>query len=249
LQNDYNALQSNYNSLQSNYNSLQSQYNSLNNSYNSLQSDFTSYKQKVEIRYGWGKNATHFVTPNNPDVIAYKNDILSLYETPSDGILSWDDIDAIFDWIWWDTWYNYDTYIDTSTGYFYGEFWQYPNETLANIEDVYGWFSLGDCEDFTVLMASLCKAEENVNTVWCAEVTLINNSIEYPHACIFVDDGNLMRIYDPTNNYTSGGGLSEQVALHQYTVWWGVDSIRVDAIFNENQYIEFNSNIEFFTFF
>ena len=73
--------------------------------------------------------------------------------------------------------------------------------------------------------------------------------MEYSHACIFVDDGDFMRIYDPTNNYTSGISLPEQDALNQYATWWGVDSIRVDAIFNENQYIEFDNNQEFFDFF
>ncbi|MHA1337866.1 MAG: hypothetical protein ACTSPW_19350 [Promethearchaeota archaeon] len=75
-------------------------------------------------------------------------------------------------------------------------------------------------------------------------------SEEYEHVCIFIDvDGNKLYIYDPTANYTSGVSLSEQTALNQYLSFWGVDSIRVDAIFNENQYIEFDSNQEFFNFF
>ena len=247
LQSQYSNLQQNYSDLQDSYIELQSSYNSLETNYNSLQNEFSSYKRMIEIRYGLRENATCFVTPNDMDVINYKNLILESYGIPSDGILSWDDIDAIFDWIWWNTWYNYDTYIDDNTGYFYGEFWQYPNETLYNTDD---WgYMLGDCEDFTVLMASLCKAEENVNWLWCAEITLTINSTEYRHACIFIDDGSLMRIYDPTNNYTTGVSLPEQDALNQYASFWGADSIQVDAIFNENQYIEFDNNQEFFTFF
>jgi len=253
LQNDYNTLRSNYNSLQSNYNSLQLQYNSLNNNYNSLQNDFISYKQRVEVRYGWGENATHFVTPNDPDVISTKNSIIY-----SNGILSWTDMNAIFDWVWQNSWYNYDTNIWTGDGSFYGEFWKYPNETLSHMEVIpfyvpyYGgdYAYLGDCEDFSVLMASLCKAEENVDWLWCVEVTIVDGLEESGHACIFIDvDGNELYIYDPTNNYTSGISLSEQNALNQYRSFWGADSITVDAIFDENQYIEFNSNQEFFNFF
>ena len=197
----------------------------------------------IEVRYGIGENATHFITPDNPDVIAYKDYIIS-----SDGVLSWEDMDTIFDWIWWNTHYNYDTYVNVDNGYFFGEFWQYPNETLSNMDE---WgYSLGDCEDFAVLMASLCKAEENVDWLWCAELTLVDDGIEYGHACIFIDvAGDKMYIYDPTWNWTSRTSKPEQNALAQYISENGFDSVTVNAIFNEDVYIPFNNNQEFFDFF
>jgi len=242
LRNDYNTLQSNYNSLQSNYNSLQSQYNSLNNNYNTLQNDFTSYQQRVEVRYGLGENATRFVTPNDPDVISYKDYILSLYGTPSNGILSWTDMDAINEWVADNIEYNHDTYIDKSTGGFYEDFWQYPSETLEN--------RFGDCEDHALLMASLCKAEENVGYLWCAWVILEYGGEQSGHICIFLNvEGDEMYIYDPTWGWESGTTKSEPDALNQYISENGFDSIQVYEIFDENDYYKFNSNQEFFDLF
>jgi len=252
LQSNYNSLQSQYNSLQSDYNALNSQYTSLNNNYNSLQNNFTSYKQIVEVRYGWGENATRFVTPNDPDVVGQMESIIS-----SDDMLSSLDIHKMNQWVYDNIEYNSDTntwpkdasmYYDMYRGGFYGEFWQYPNETLEHM-----W---GDCEDNAVLLLSLCKAEENIGNIWCAEVEFgyqltIGHAF---HACVLVDEGDNISIYDPTwgweiYNVAKQDALDAYLDEYNSQLWWEEYHISINRIFNEEENIEFNSNQEFFNFF
>lgn len=107
----------------------------------------------------------------------------------------------------------------------------------------------GDCEDFATLMVSLGKAEQNVDWLWCADVTLTDVNGSFCHACVFADVGDEMRIYDPTGGWYTENSYSEDYALNNYITENDFYSIEVNRIFNENSYVEFGNNQEFYDYF
>lgn len=243
LKNNYDSLSSNYNSLQTNYNSLQSNYNSLQNNFNSVQSSYNSYKRTVEVRWGQGADCEQFVTPKDPSVISATIGVLG---HRSDGDLSWNDMTAINNWVGENIQYNHDTFDGNRE-----ECWFYPSETLS--------CKYGDCEEHALLMVSMCKAEGNVQWLWCAEINLQDGS---GHMCVFIDvtGGNLF-IFDPTSQpqyffgfmirgaWSSGTGKPVYQALQQYeNECWSGQTITVSKIFNEQTYHTFNNNQEFSDF-
>jgi len=244
LQGNYNSLQSNYNTLQSNYNTLEYSYNNLETSYKSLDEDYQTYKNNIEFRFGDGSDCQLFITPN--DVIV-KQKTQSILGTDYDGVLSWDDMKKINNWVGNNINYNHDTFIGQIRNCY-----QYPSETLD-----LGW---GDCEDHAVLMISLCKAEENVNWIHCAIIKFVKNGENLYHACVFVNvaDDKLF-IFDPTDKpnwyefwtdiWHSSSAKSEPDALNEYRLELGASSIQVLQIFNENWYHTFDNNQEFYNYF
>jgi len=238
--NDYNSLQNSYNSLQSQYNNIQSQLQNLQTEYSFLDDEYKYYKNQIEFRYGDGDDCKQFVTPNDPDVISKTMSVLG---HPSDGDLSWDDKIKINDWVYNNIEYNYDTFIGTRRNCFF-----YPSETLD--------LGYGDCEDQAVLMASMCKAEEDVSWVYCASVSYIKDGERVSHVFVInniVDDQ--MYIFDQTHHRTWGGGwhssssMSEPEAISEYESAFGYSSLRINKIFNEDMYLSFSSNQEFYDYF
>jgi hypothetical protein len=108
-------------------------------------------------------------------------------------------------------------------------------------------------------MASLCLAEEDVNFLWCALVTITDDGRQSGHVNVFVNvEGDKLFIYDPTfpeNNLLNSGGWhssaaqSESEALNEYLGDNGFDDIQVRALFNNQLYVSFNSNQEFYNWF
>ena len=247
LTSDYSRLNSNYNSLQNNYNSLQSQYNNLQFQYEQLETGFSIlddeykfYKNQIEFRYGDGGDCQQFVTPDDPDVIAKTRSVLGHY---SDGDLSWDDKIKINDWVYNNIEYNYDTFIGTRRNCFF-----YPRETLEQ--------GYGDCEDQAVLMASMCKAEEDVSWVYCASVSYIKDGERVGHVFVINNiENDQMYIFDQTHSRVWGGGwhsstsMSEPEAISEYESAFGYSSLEIEKIFNDNMYRYFSSNQEFYDYF
>ena len=245
--NDYNSLQaqhddlqSSYNSLQSQYNNLQSQYDMLETGYYALDEEYEFYKEQIEVRYGDGGNCKKFITPDNIHVIGRTKLVLGHL---SDGDLSWEDKIKINDWVYNTIEYNHDTFIgDRRNCYFY------PSETLD--------LGYGDCEDQAALMASMCKAEEDVSWVYCASVSYIKNGERVGHVFVInniVDDQ--MYIFDQTHSDAGGGGwhssssMSEPEAISEYESAFGYSSLKIQKIFNEDMYHTFSSNQEFYDYF
>ncbi len=267
---DYNNLQSKYNSLNSKYESLNNSYNNLQSSYDNLQSSYTSLQQDYsnlmndynslviewndlvsdwnELVSNWsivmkslgdriGNDTRIFITPNDPDVISAKNSIIS-----SDGILDWDDMSTINEWVYNNIHYNNDTFFDYKTGDFYGSFWMYPNETLE--------YKFGDCEEHATLMVSLCKAEQDVDWIWCAHTNLTDIEGTVGHAMVFISvEGDNLYIYDPTAGWNSSAAMPPQDALEEYCSVFGYNHIDVLEIYNEDITYRFNNNEEFYNWF
>ena len=160
----------------------------------------------------------------------------------SDGNLSWEDMKVINDWVHNNIIYNNDTFFDYETGQFFGSFWMYPNETLK--------YRFGDCEEYATLMISLCKAEQNVNWLWCALTNVTDANGTKGHAIVFVNvEDDRLYIFDPTAGWNSSAAMSEQEALNEYCSVFGYDHIDIIAVFDENNYYSFNSNQDFFNWF
>ena len=243
LQSQYNTKKTEYNGLKSNYNNLQGNYNSLQNDYDSLMNQYEGYSKSIEFRYGDGDDCKIFVTPDDSTVASTTRSILGHY---GDDDLSWNDMRDIFDWIVDNVEYNYDTFIgDRRNCYFY------PSETLD--------FGYGDCEDQSVLMLSMCKAEEDVSWIYCAGVSYYSPKKGKTVAHIFVildvaDDK--MYIFDPTHRtepfwgdeegWESSSSKSEYEAILEYENYWGYSNLRIKKIFNNDFYRTFDSNQEFF---
>ncbi|MCW4047633.1 MAG: transglutaminase-like cysteine peptidase [Candidatus Bathyarchaeota archaeon] len=81
-----------------------------------------------------------FITPQDPNVIALKNKILQ------DKLPVAPDWMAMRDWVGNNIKYKTDSEIHGVA-----EFWQFPNETLQ--------LKTGDCEDFSILLCSLLRAD------------------------------------------------------------------------------------------
>ncbi len=251
LENNYNTLQSNYNSLQSNYNTLQSNYNNLQSNYEGLSDSYTSYQESIELRYGNGEDCKQFITPSDNSV---QNSMKQALSYSNDGSLSWEDIQDINEWVRDHVIYNHDTFIgDVRNCYFY------PSETIE--------FGYGDCEDQAVLMASMCLAEENVNWLFCAHVSYINNEGErVGHLFVIINVADdKMHIFDPTHSkqysnplekwyygeqpWRSDSSISEPEAFTEYEDDFGYSSLEIHKIFNSYTYKTFSSNQEFYDYF
>jgi len=247
LQNKYNSLNSSYNALQNSYNNLQSQYDSLQNSYNNIQNQYNDYKDMVDMRTPSGSEKCEFITPDDDSV---KTKTASVLGSGFDGDLSTGDIDKINDWVYSHIDYNHDVYIGEK-GKIGKECWQYPNETLK--------LGYGDCEDQSLLVVSMCLAEEKVEWLYCAEVELTKGSEKINHVCIFINaQDDKMAIVDPTLKnddwLNPGGWVStearyEPSALDDYRKAIGADSIVVKCVFNQNIYKAFSGNNEFYNWF
>ena len=239
LNNKHNNLKSDYSNLQSDYKSLESQYNTLYEGYQSLDEDYEFYKNSIEFRYGDGSDCQLFVTPDDYSVISKTRNVLG---SDYDGDLTWDDMRTINDWVEGNIKYNYDTYIGYRRNCY-----QYPSETLDIMR--------GDCEDHSVLMVSMCKAEEDVGWIWCASVNFYQGGKWQSHVCVFVavaDDK--LYIFEPTGSGATGGwhssyAKSEYDALEEYRQYWSASSMEVSKIFSDKAYFTFNTNQQFFDFF
>jgi len=228
----YSELQSSHNSLQQNYNKLMNDYNSIVSQWNDLVGDWNAVIVFLDDRYG--NDTTKFITPNDPDVISVKNSIIS-----SDGDINFEDMKTINNWVNNNTAYNNDTFFDYKNGQFFESFWMFPNETLR--------YTFGDCEEYATLMVSLCKAEENVDWLWCALTNVTDESGIAGHAMVFVNVGDdKLYIFDTTSGWHSPSAMPENEALNDYCSSFGYDRIDVTAVFDENSYYAFNSNQDFF---
>ena len=234
--NDYNSLQNSYNKKVTDFNSLQSQYDFLDIRYDSMNSSYNS----IMVRTGAGNDCKLFVTPDDSSVKTKTREVLG---SGYNGSLTWDDKRKINNWVYDNIAYNHDTFIGSSQDCFL-----YPKETLS--------LRYGDCEDHAVLMASMCKAEEDVSWVYCASISYTTSSGETVGHVFVINDivDNQMHIFDPTsgdgwgNGWDSGTSKSEPEAIRQYEEYFHCSSLRVNKIFNEDMCIYFGNNQEFFDF-
>jgi len=264
---DYDSLNQSHESLQSEYQNKQSEYQSLQNDYQSLKynnellsidynntkesrdaykKQFLDYWDATKIRYGDGGDCNLFITPDNPKVIEKTKQILG---HSSDNDLSLKDIYDITNWVSKNIEYNHDTFIRNRR-----ECFLYPEETLN--------LGYGDCEDHALLVVSLCKAEENVSWIWCADVMLekINKEI-VRHTCVFVDIPNdKMLIFDSHyfviilgqvdyESWLMSEADDEGTELNQYMNLVNYDTVKVLKIYNGSSYHLFRDNLEFQDFF
>lgn len=238
LESAYDLLGQNYDTIESNRDEILAAYDGLLSNYNSLVSNWNDKIELEKMRVGYGNYSQGFITPDDPDV---RNATRQMLGHIGDGDLSWSDMDKINNWVHANIGYNNDTsYGPPGSMKAGGECWLFPNETLA--------LKRGDCEDMTLLMASICNAEESVDWVWAAEIKLTGtDGSESGHLCIFIDVGDdKMNIYDPTWGWSSGSSKSEQSAISQYVNGNGFASLEVERIFNTRDVRSFDSNQEFF---
>jgi predicted transglutaminase-like cysteine proteinase len=234
-----NYLTTQYDECLSNYTNLQLNFTNLTNENIILQRNYSAleliYNEQTlpEVRFGRGGDATLFITPKNPEVIEQTKEILG---NQSDGNLTIQDIRTIHTWIVDNSFYKPDNYENAN----YTEFYRYPNETLEK--------HYGDCEDFAILMVSMCKSEQNVPWLWCARVGFYQNNKYNGHVIVLAktDDKNYY-IFDITLNWKSNASDYIYDALERdYASYLRVHYVDVYFIFNENTYRRYDDISEFF---
>ena len=99
----------------------------------------------------------------------------------------------LYNWIYWNLYYEYDPYIPTNTSYLkasFNDFWKMPNETIAT----YG----GDCEDLALLVYSVLKDKgyETYLLGWYTDVS--------GHMAVLVKYNDNWFIVDPAGNWLNG---------------------------------------------
>jgi hypothetical protein len=236
-------------------------YEKLQKEFSELDEGFYNYRKGVELRWGLKEDAKTFVTPNHPDVINKTKEILksSSYKNARyDGILTADDVHALYAWmrdkVWNQSGYNNDTpvvspsyYNPITNEYISGNTrWDnflYPNETLER--------GKGDCEDWANLLLSMFRAEQNDSKVVNFEIEFTDKS---GHVSIVVKNelGNAS-ILDPTGDYISDAyrRIDTEVEIYK-NQWWRtskLDIAKIYAIYSDKLYKEFNSTQEFYAWF
>ncbi len=135
-----------------------------------------------------------YITPDQQDIINLKNQIISnkLFLTPN-----WM---ALRDWVGSNIHYEYDSDVHRKA-----EYWQLPRETIS--------LGTGDCEDFSILLCSLLRADgwssDNAFVVvgknggsYHAWVRIIWNGLEYNLEPQFNGLGTLFGDFESLSGYT-----------------------------------------------
>lgn len=229
-------------------------YEKLQKEFSELDEGFYNYRNGVELRWGLKEDAMEFVTPSDPAVVNKTKEIL---KSSYDGVLTADDVHALYAWtrdkVWNHSGYNNDTpivspsyYNPVTNEYVSGNIrWDnflYPNETLE--------CGKGDCEDWANLLLSMFRAEQNNSKAVNFEINFTDKT---GHVAVVVKNelGNAC-ILDPTGDYISSAyrRIDDEVGI--YGAQWPKSNLVISniyAIYSNNVYREFNSTQEFFTWF
>ncbi len=170
----------------------------------------------------------------------------------SDWGKAWDDMQYMYSWVRNNIEYSYDSPLPVlpldlfeggEIGWF-GEFWQYPVETI--------YWERGDCEDQSLLLTSMIKNYGEGGTyAYCVGIS----NGESGHMAVFlpVEGGNLV-IFDPTGAYFTNtwGEVNTNVPLEQeinnWLNWWApqMPGAEIDMLFDEENFWTFEGNDDFF---
>jgi hypothetical protein len=205
----------------------------------------------IETRFGLvEEDATQFVTPDDETV----GELVDWLVTPfnsSDWNKAWADMQYMYTWVINTIEYSYDSPLPVlpldlfeggDIGWF-GEFWQYPFETI--------YLSHGDCEDQSLLLTSMIKNYgEGETYAYCVGIS----NGESGHMAVFlpVTGGNLV-IFDPTGYYFTNmwGEVNTSVPIEQeinnWLNWWSVDmpGAEIDMLFDDENFWTFDGNDDF----
>ncbi len=205
----------------------------------------------IETRFGLvEEDATQFVTPDD----YYVGELVDWLVTPfnsSDWNKAWADMQYMYTWVINNIEYSYDSPLPVlpldlfeggDIGWF-GEFWQYPVETI--------YWERGDCEDQSLLLTSMIKNYGEGGTyAYCVGIS----NGESGHMAIFlpVTGGNLV-IFDPTGYYFTNmwGEVNTNVPIEQeinnWLNWWApqMPGAEIDMLFDEENFWTFDGNDDF----
>jgi len=201
-----------------------------------LQKEEFEYWLSVRGGFEPEKHGHLFLTPEDENVETKMKEVLG---DDADGDLSWDDMRTIDRWVYDNIEYNHDTplaYPNWTGEEAHEECWLFPAETLE--------YERGDCEDHAFLALSMFYAEEKVGWAYAASVTFEDES---RHMAIFLNvEGDKLSILDPTASWDNHYSDTESDKLEEYGNHYGKDVSKVDYIFNQNTYKEFDTLQEFY---
>ncbi len=200
-----------------------------------LLSSYAKLRAEINRRLGMGQDALSFVTPDSPAIAGLVKEITGGYKENSTEF--WRDCDNIFRWITQNITYSPDTYTPlmpespTASLSWVEEFWRTPEETLRD--------KTGDCEDLTMLLASmLLNYNEGRYSVW---VIVMGNDSESHIGVAVPVAGKMLTIMDPTVFYITGPNcyiLSSRdidIAVNDWLSHWAekIPGVRIKSVFND----------------
>jgi hypothetical protein len=194
-------------------------------------------------------DAKQFVTPDDETV----GELVDLLVSPFNGDWNkaWDDMQYLYSWVSNNIEYSHDTplpilpedlYVGGDLGW-YGEFWQYPVETL--------YLGYGDCEDQALLLTSMIKNYGQGKTyAYCVGIS--NGESGHMAVFMFVEGGNLV-ILDPAGSYyTNTWGTVDthkpvEQEINNWLNWWSpqIPDAQITVLFDDEDYWEFEGNEDF----
>jgi hypothetical protein len=228
--------------LNENYDIIEQKYFTYVNQYKQL-------REKINSRLGFEGNLSDFITPLDQLVFDTMYEVSGGLESWGSIGEFWEDSMLIYNWII----ENIDYAIDSPYPYLYpdpnepvkwfSESVKYPNETLFE--------RAGDCEDQAILLVSMLYAHNDIFTSWCFNIQWEGGG----HVGVGIPlSGNRLSILDPSGKYYSGSEntlVSENVfdAIENWMTHIGDKEMKISSIFNNSDYIEFENNQEFYTWF
>ena len=194
-----------------------------------------------EIRYQLNQRSQHydverFITPNDTAVQNIIDKVTGGWSNTSDWGEYWTDLDALYDWVVANIYYNYDGLfpvlpsIMSDNIEYITEMWQFPNETLS--------IERGDCEDMAIL---LCSMVRGYSQEYWTECILIASSSAGHAAAQIPATGDKLAILDPAGHYHTsllGDLVSKDISteINNWLDYWkphmGTD-VRVYRIFSD----------------
>ncbi len=235
LDDEIDALERDNRNLEDQIDDLESTTSSLEHDIQILENENSEWWHIYRLRTG--EYPYDLVTPDDPTIISKSSEIL---DANADGDLTWNDMYAINNWVYYNIDYSHDPYITNPDNYGEQDYWQTPEETLDRGE--------GDCDDQANLALSLMLAEESADWLYGARVVF---SGESGHVGIFVDvTDDRMYVLDPTWGWASSNIQSEPLALDEWASRGGYASVtRVVEVYWETGSEKFDTLQDFYDWF
>ena len=222
---------------------------------NKMVSDYKILKDSIDSRVTLSAEEMRgMVTPGN---LFVSNQASEIAGTFIDNVNEyWRDWDRLYRWVVNNISYSSDSPVPilpeslSEDITWHSEYWRSPEETLLD--------KTGDCEDMSLLLASLIKSYNEPNySVWCVRISSDIPGVSGHMGVAFpVANGNIT-ILDPAGNYYTGylyGRLSSETASIEIKKWisnWTTEipGAKISAVFSDDMYEEFASTTEFLEWF
>ncbi len=237
------------NAIRTQLNAVRLEMDTLQDERDQMLNNYADMREQINLRLGLRQDGQSFIMPDDPEIAAIVQEITGGY---SDEEL-WRDYGRLFQWVMGNVEYSLDSPTPLLPASVDGtlewgeDFWRTPVETIRD--------GTGDCEDMSVLLASLLlNYNQRRFPVWIVGAKTTGPEPSAHIAVAIPSENSQLTIFDIAGHYYSPfadlGGFGSQyipLAVDHWLTHLEAEMLgaQIYVVFSENFYREFSGNEEF----